>query len=371
MQSRESLPDPVLVAGLLANLAPFALFRRALPDLAAEPFDNIWIAEFTAAIVDGAPLTVAPDPWFRYVPQVLVLRAVSVVEPVDAADALAANAAYTVLCEAVLTPLALYWFVSTVYARREGLAALFAAAFFQFVVVPGGPLVGLDMYTLVWYYTHHWQYAFAMPWLLVSFAAVVRAVRADSGHAVTLFGRQVSRRRFYLGLAGGTLGVAGSIQLVQAGLAAYVLALALLWSREWQSLGAVAAVSMLVALPNAVVWSRYPGRWLSQGVDKSAAGARSLPPEAIALVVLLLAGGLVLAAMVLPATDRAADGHHLVLAWTAASAGLVLCFSALGAVWYNYHAVYSLKYVVLAWAAITVVPATGENGVATVPLPGG
>jgi hypothetical protein len=65
-----------LLVGVVANLLPFAVFGRALPDLSAGPFDNIWIAQFTAQITSGAPLTVAPDPWFRYVPQVLVLDGV-------------------------------------------------------------------------------------------------------------------------------------------------------------------------------------------------------------------------------------------------------------------------------------------------------
>ena len=368
MKPRESLPDPALVAGLLANVLPFVLFRRPLPDLSAEPFDNIWIAEFTAAIVDGAPLTVAPDPWFRYVPQVLALRVASLFGPVGLTDALVANAAYTILCEAVLTSLALYWLVSTVYARREAVTALFVSALFHLAVVPGGPLVGLDMYTLVWYYTHHWQYAFAMPWILAAFTAVVRATRARPGSVVAGFGRRVDRRRFYLGVAGVTLGIAGSIQLVQAGIAAYVIALALLRGRAWKSLGTVAGVSMLVALPNAVVWAQYPGRWVSQGVDKSAAGARSLPPEAIAGVVLLAAAALALAAT-RPSAADADDGRRLVRSWTAVSVGLVLVLSALGAVWYNYHAIYSLKYVVLAWAAITVASAADESLASAVPLP--
>jgi hypothetical protein len=60
----------------------------------------------------------------------------------------------------------------------------------------------------------------------------------------------------------------------------------------------------------------------------------------------------------------------LVLAWSTVSAGLVVALGALGAVWYNHHAIYSLKYVVLAWAAIAVVSTTGRDRTTTVLDPG-
>lgn len=341
----------LFVCGVLANLVPFAVVPRALPDLQGRPFDNVWITQYTADIVSGAPLSVAPDPWFRYVPQVVVLEAMSRVTTVTVRDALVGNAAYTVVCEAVVGPVLLAGLVGVLYSRRAAVATLFVTAGFRLLAVPVAPSLQSEFRGLLWYYTDHWQYAFTLPWLLLALCCVAYAATRRPDPVATVAGRPVTTRHLALGTGGLCLGLTASVQFVHGGVAAYVLAVAYVRARRLRELLTVALPSMAAFLPNLLIYRRYPDRWLRQGIEKSAPGEAQLS----AVLGALLLGGLlaVLVALYIDGEWRPRPAS-LLGSWTVVTGGLFGVLFAVGARWYTHHALYLCTYGALALGGVAV-----------------
>lgn len=341
----------LFVCGVLANLVPFAVVPRALPDLRGRPFDNVWITQYTADIVSGAALSVAPDPWFRYVPQVLLLEAVSWVTTVTAHDALVVNAAYTVGCEAVVGPLLLAGLVGVLYSRRAAVATLFVTAGFRLLAVLVAPSLQSEFRGLLWYYTDHWQYAFTLPWLLLTLCCVAYATTHRPDPVGIVAGRSVTTRHLALVTAGLCLGLTASVQFVHGGIAAYVLAVAYVRTRRLDDLLTVALPSVVAFLPNLLIYRRYPDRWLRQGIEKSAPGEAQL---SAGLVALLLGGLLAVLVALYVGGDRRARPASLLASWTVVTGGLFAVLFAVGARWYTHHALYLFTYGALALGGVAV-----------------
>jgi hypothetical protein len=339
----------LFVCGVLANLLPFAVWPRSLPDLQGRPFDNVWITQYTADIVSGAPLSVAPDPWFRYVPQVLLLEVVSWVRAVTVRDALVANAAYTVVCEAIVGPVLLAGLVGVLYIRRAAVATLFVTAGFRLLTLAVAPYLDSEARGLLWYYTDHWQYAFTLPWLLVTLLAVAYAATHRPDPVGSVAGRTVTTRHLALVTAGLSLGLTASVQFVHGGVAAYVLAVAYVRTRRLGDLLTVALTSMVAFLPNLLIYRRYPDRWLRQGIEKSAPGEAQL---GVGIVGLLLVG--LFAVLVGLYAGGARRRHRLLECWAVVTGGLFAVLYAVGARWYTHHLLYLFTYSALALVGVAV-----------------
>lgn len=344
---------------LVACVLPYYVRPRTLPDPSVEPFDIIWMSEYSYKIaVEGMSIFTPPDPWLRYIPQAFVLRFLSFVTDVSMQDAILVNAQYTILVEAVLTPLAIYWFATTVYSRPVGVVTLFAVAFFQY---PDLPWVPESLIIKPVFYGPNWQYAFAAPWIIMAFASVAGL------HQLRVKGHEhpsVNLPNVYRVLAGVCLGVAGSIQIVQAGIAAFIVSISYVHAREWRSLALTASVSMLVAAPNTFIILNYPSRWLRQGIEKSSPRGGVLGPEYTVLLV-----GVVLVpvaiAVFTPPFIRRYFSHFSVpdtlsfvpvvaLYWLIVTFALTMVFRTANSFWYLTHPAYLFKYAFVFWIAAAV-----------------
>ena len=195
-------------------------------------------------ISQGASPLRWPDPPLRYLP---ISALMYVLVPLGVSPKIVATG-YTIGIEFVLVPIMLFravrvWWNEYVAGWSTLLYGPLAFVIFPDIIPNASPVLVNTMYLDVF-----WMYSFAIPPILFAW-------------------EQVGRRNYRL--AGIGLGIVALLELPMAALAALVVALTGLLSREYRGVAETALVSMVIALPLVPFAFYHLDYWLHTGASRT------------------------------------------------------------------------------------------------------
>lgn len=334
------IPETIV---FVACLFPYYLLNRPLPTFGNHWFDNLWIARNTHRIVHEplAIFTVYKDPWFRYVPQSIVMWLGELFVEIPRQAHIYYNAQYTILIAGVATPLCLYLLARTLLSRRVALASVLGLALIQFRLYPwypGIPLVieqflangntagAVEVFGRSWYRSQHWQYAWPIP-----FALAALLFSSNQGE------QQFERASIYAGIC---LGLVASMQVIQASIVALIIAISNTLRDEYRKTAVIAVISFIVQSPNLIIIAQNLDVWISMGVGRMQLSAVSThAPLLILLLVTVGGSGYLIYRFAPKLGDRWSilNEKPLLIVWPAATGFLFVVSAWTGAWWYRWH----------------------------------